>query len=158
MEFEPMLTPREKSPLPENVPRGVSNPQHFGSEPKHWAIPAPTCTVLGIEFNFIKNPTLIAQAHNCYFRCKCIERHTCRLCWSKFKARVSGGIDLCWDLWFLFVCLLFSVFSFIGMSNILIYVMKFSHVSGKLTNRAFCCLFVVGDGVCFNVYYSLPWI
>ena len=24
MEFEPMLTPREKSPLPENVPRGVS--------------------------------------------------------------------------------------------------------------------------------------
>ena len=22
MEFEPMLTPREKSPLPENVPRG----------------------------------------------------------------------------------------------------------------------------------------
>ena len=24
MEFEPMLTPREKSPLPENVPRGAS--------------------------------------------------------------------------------------------------------------------------------------
>ena len=30
MEFEPMLTPREKSPLPENVPRGVSNPRHCG--------------------------------------------------------------------------------------------------------------------------------
>ena len=29
MEFEPMLTPREKSPLLENVPRGVSNPRHF---------------------------------------------------------------------------------------------------------------------------------
>ena len=30
MEFEPMLTPREKSPLPENVPRGGSNPRHCG--------------------------------------------------------------------------------------------------------------------------------
>ena len=30
MEFEPMLTPREKSPLPENVPRGGSSPQHCG--------------------------------------------------------------------------------------------------------------------------------
>ena len=30
MEFELMLTPREKSPLPENVPRGGSNPRHCG--------------------------------------------------------------------------------------------------------------------------------
>ena len=30
MEFEPMLTPREKSPLPENVPRGGSNPRCCG--------------------------------------------------------------------------------------------------------------------------------
>ena len=30
MEFEPMLTLREKSPLPENVPRGGSNPRHCG--------------------------------------------------------------------------------------------------------------------------------
>ena len=30
MEFEPMLTPREKSPLPKNVPRGGSNPRHCG--------------------------------------------------------------------------------------------------------------------------------
>ena len=30
MEFEPMWTPREKSPLPENVPRGRSNPRHRG--------------------------------------------------------------------------------------------------------------------------------
>ena len=46
MEFEPMLTPREKSPLPENFPRGGSNPQRCiaqDSESKHyqWAIPAP---------------------------------------------------------------------------------------------------------------------
>ena len=38
MEFEPMLTPREKSPLWENVPRGVSNPRHCGSEPKHYQL------------------------------------------------------------------------------------------------------------------------
>ena len=30
MEFEPMLSPREKSPLPENVPRGGSNPRCCG--------------------------------------------------------------------------------------------------------------------------------
>ena len=30
MEFEPMLTPKEKSPLPENVPRGGSNPRRCG--------------------------------------------------------------------------------------------------------------------------------
>ena len=30
MEFEPMLTPREKSPLPENVPRGGSNLRRCG--------------------------------------------------------------------------------------------------------------------------------
>ena len=30
MEFEPMLTPREKSPLPEKVPRGGWNPRHCG--------------------------------------------------------------------------------------------------------------------------------
>ena len=30
MEFELMLTPREKSPVPENVPRGGSNPRHCG--------------------------------------------------------------------------------------------------------------------------------
>ena len=30
MEFEPMLTPRGKSPLPENVPRGGSNPRRCG--------------------------------------------------------------------------------------------------------------------------------
>ena len=30
MEFEPMLTPREKSPLPENIPRGGSNPRRCG--------------------------------------------------------------------------------------------------------------------------------
>ena len=45
MEFEPMLTPREKSPLPENVPRGGSNPQRCGQQAKHYqrAILAPCC-------------------------------------------------------------------------------------------------------------------
>ena len=46
MEFEPMLTPREKSPLPENVPRGVSNPRLCDSEPKHYQLSysGPLCT------------------------------------------------------------------------------------------------------------------
>ena len=30
MEFEPMSTPREKFPLPENFPRGGSNPRRCG--------------------------------------------------------------------------------------------------------------------------------
>ena len=38
MEFEPMLTPREKSRLPENVPRGGSNPRRCGQ----WAQALPT--------------------------------------------------------------------------------------------------------------------
>ena len=36
MEFEPMLTPGEKSTLPESVPRGGSSPSTT-----NWAIPAP---------------------------------------------------------------------------------------------------------------------
>ena len=32
IEFEPMLTPREKPPLPENVPRGGSNPRRCGQQ------------------------------------------------------------------------------------------------------------------------------
>ena len=32
MEFEPMLTPREKSPLPENFPRGGSDPRRCGQQ------------------------------------------------------------------------------------------------------------------------------
>ena len=44
MEFEPMLTRREKSPLPENVPRGGLNPRRCGQRAQNttnWAIPAP---------------------------------------------------------------------------------------------------------------------
>ena len=37
MEFEPMLTPREKSPLLENFPRGGSNPRRCGQ----WAQTLP---------------------------------------------------------------------------------------------------------------------
>ena len=49
MEFEPMLTPREKSPLPENVPRGVSNPRHCGSEPKHYQLSYSGPTMMTIK-------------------------------------------------------------------------------------------------------------
>ena len=37
MEFEPMLTPREKSPLPENFPRGGSNPRRCGQLPTSYS-------------------------------------------------------------------------------------------------------------------------
>ena len=45
MEFEPMLTPREKSPLPENVPRGGSNPRRCGQQAQ--ALPAELFRPLG---------------------------------------------------------------------------------------------------------------
>ena len=45
MEFEPMLTPREKSPLPENVPRGGSNPRHCGQRTQ--ALPTELFQPLG---------------------------------------------------------------------------------------------------------------
>ena len=45
MEFEPMLTPREKSPLPENFPRGGSNPRRCGQRaqtlPTSYSPPPP---------------------------------------------------------------------------------------------------------------------
>ena len=58
MEFEPMLTPREKCPLPENVPRGVSNPRHFDSEPKHYQLSysGPLCPPFIRAVNRFKNP------------------------------------------------------------------------------------------------------
>ena len=51
MEFQPILTPREKSPLPENVPRGGSNPRHCGQRAQ--ALPTelfrpPLCDVIRI--------------------------------------------------------------------------------------------------------------
>ena len=43
MEFEPMLTPRNKSPLPENFPRGGSNPRRCGqraqTRPRSYSVP-----------------------------------------------------------------------------------------------------------------------
>ena len=54
MEFEPMLTPREKSPLPENVPRGGSNLRHCGQRAQ--VLPAELFqpqTVLVLLFVFI---------------------------------------------------------------------------------------------------------
>ena len=45
MEFEPMLTPREKSPLPKNVPRGGSNPRRCGQRAQ--ALPTELFRPLG---------------------------------------------------------------------------------------------------------------
>ena len=55
-----MLTPREKSPLPENVPRGVSNRDTVAASPSttNWAIPAPLQTA--------DNKACLPQHHNKY--------------------------------------------------------------------------------------------
>ena len=53
MEFEPMLTPREKSPIPENFPRGGSDRTRdaVDSEPKHYqqAIPSPSAGCIALQ-------------------------------------------------------------------------------------------------------------
>ena len=50
MEFEPMLTPREKSPLLENFPRGGLNPRRCGQRaqtlPTSYSGPLTWCSVL----------------------------------------------------------------------------------------------------------------
>ena len=63
MEFEPMLTPREKSPLPENSPRGGWNPRRCGQRaqtlptsysgplrvpPREWKVPGSNPACAGI--------------------------------------------------------------------------------------------------------------
>ena len=63
MEFEPMLTPREKSPLPENVPRGGSNPRHCGQRAQ--ALPTelfrPPENMFKIFISAIPNRTLLTR-------------------------------------------------------------------------------------------------
>ena len=67
MEFEPMLTPREKSPLPENVPRGGSNPRHCGQRaqalPTELFRPLTCCLILSVP-GYIVNK-VIALAGEC---------------------------------------------------------------------------------------------
>ena len=57
MEFEPMLTPREKSPVPENFPRGGSNPWCCGQ--RAWTLPrsysGPHTFIDIVSFFFIVN-------------------------------------------------------------------------------------------------------
>ena len=49
MEFEPMLTPRKKSPLPENFPRGGSNPRRCGQRAQ--TLPTSYSGPLNAPFN-----------------------------------------------------------------------------------------------------------
>ena len=61
MEFEPMLTPRKKSPLPENVPRGGSNPWHCGQRAQ--ALPTelfrPPSVELHLDINVVNETKII---------------------------------------------------------------------------------------------------
>ena len=69
MEFEPMLTPREKSPLPENVPRGGSNPRHRGQ--RAHALPTELFRPLFVLLNlsaFFSSPFFVCGENpSCYF-------------------------------------------------------------------------------------------
>ena len=59
MEFEPMLTPREKSPLPENFPRGGSNPRRCGQQAKTLPTSYSAPSLSFWEWRFCRNfPTL----------------------------------------------------------------------------------------------------
>ena len=58
MEFEPMLTPREKSPLPENFPRGGSNPRRCGQQAQ--TLPASYSGPPN-EVNYVKMETNLFQ-------------------------------------------------------------------------------------------------
>ena len=62
-----MLTPREKSPVPENVPRGGSNPRHCGSKPKHYHSEPLVAGIFAVEFMWVLSPfpeTLLNESIN----------------------------------------------------------------------------------------------
>ena len=80
MEFEPMLTPREKSPLPEKVPRGGSNPRRCGQRaqalPTELFRPPHSHNVIGLLFCSIwwaTSPTSQYSDTSCGSSCN--ERH-----------------------------------------------------------------------------------
>ena len=75
MEFEPMLTPREKSPLPENFPRGGSNPRRCGQRaqtlPTSYSGPLKQIIIIIIAFkgairDFLQSPHSAANCLNMY--------------------------------------------------------------------------------------------
>ena len=57
MEFEPMLTPREKFPVPENSPRGGSNPRRFGQRAQ--TLPMSYSSPLCVSSDFIVRCQLV---------------------------------------------------------------------------------------------------
>ena len=80
MEFEPMLTPREKIPSTENVPRGGSNPRRCGQRaqalptelfrPPHYILIWADCFILGGRHFFSNgNPRIRSQF-------PCLNTHT----------------------------------------------------------------------------------
>ena len=69
MKFEPMLTPREKSPLPENVPREGSNPRRCGQRAQ--ALPTELFQP-PININNHYHPYFHIHYHHC---CHCHNHH-----------------------------------------------------------------------------------
>ena len=92
MEFEPMLTPREKSPLPENSPEEDRTSDAVDSEPKHyqWAIPttqshsichqfdALSSTIQHIKFERNQIINIVSKLLvNCVCVCVCVCERAC---------------------------------------------------------------------------------
>ena len=59
MEFEPMLPPREKSPLPENVPSGGSNPRRCGQRAQ--ALPTELFQPPNMMWTVLGTPLLMVE-------------------------------------------------------------------------------------------------
>ena len=94
MEFEPMLTPREKSPLPENFPRG-SNPRRCGQRaqtlPTSYSGPRPSSD------DSLPNPTVIPPS--ALYRKQFSGRHQCCVALLRFptsKLRRRGLASTCY--------------------------------------------------------------
>ena len=110
MEFEPMLTPREKSPLPENVPRGGSNPRRCGQ----WAQALPT-ELFRPPRLVIWGPQLSSVMCVCVCVCVCMQAEI--IPWQAttvFESHKLSGFSvnfgfLCAAVWLF--CLLFPVSS-----------------------------------------------
>ena len=101
MEFEPMLTPREKSLLPENAPRGGSNPRRCGQRAQ--ALPTelfrpPKCNLNSLK-NLIVESNIVAGDRNssvgsAWARCQSVAGLI--LLWGHFPVEGIFPLELTW--------------------------------------------------------------
>ena len=93
MEFEPMLTPREKSPLLENVPRGGLNPRRCGQRaqtlPTSYSTVYNFCLFLSAFTTIFKFFPWPQDLQTCHGRghdgCMVSQKPTCKSEWSQIN-------------------------------------------------------------------------